>query len=74
MIYRWNIWQILAFACWLIGGLLVAIPAYKLVQDFRGVGDQVESANSLVIAIVIGVVILATGGTLHKIGSSREIK
>ncbi|MDB4614150.1 hypothetical protein OAH18_00530 [bacterium] len=71
--YRWNAFQIAAFTCWLLGALFICFPAVQLYTQ----ADNFMPGSffqSQIVAILIGIVLLATGGTLHKIGSGREIR
>jgi len=58
----------MAFFCWGIGALLILIPVILIFVA--------TPANTWphIIIIFIGVVALATGGTLHQAGTGREEK
>lgn len=71
--YKWNVWQITAFLCWIAGALAVLIPAVAIIRTFRG-DARIDDVASHVVALTVGVVLLATGGTLHQVGTGRERK
>jgi hypothetical protein len=71
MPYRWNNFQVAAFICWGLGGILILIPAALLYAAWSS-GDGLMNTSPHIVSMLIGVVSLATGGTLHKVGQSRE--
>ncbi|NLY02458.1 MAG: hypothetical protein GXY83_40765 [Rhodopirellula sp.] len=74
MKYRWNAFQIAAFICWGVGTLLIAIPAWKLYWSWKDSDGLILNGGQFVGSLLVGIVLLASGGTLHKIGSSREAR
>ncbi|HUH04938.1 MAG TPA: hypothetical protein VML75_23230, partial [Kofleriaceae bacterium] len=63
---RFNNWQKAAFGAWGLGALLIIIGVANIGSE--------ASASTAIGLMVAGVVALATGGSLHKVGSSRERK
>ncbi|MGA2868744.1 MAG: hypothetical protein ABSF34_06255 [Verrucomicrobiota bacterium] len=71
--YKHNRFQKAAFWCWGIGGAIVLISALVIFISFEKASDS-ASPFVAIIFILIGILLLATGGTLHKIGTGRERK
>ncbi len=69
--HQWNNWQKSAFACRAAGSVLIVWPAYRLYAMWSGDGD-ISGTDGYIVSMLAGVVLLATGGTLHKVGMSRE--
>jgi len=69
--HQWNNFQIGSFACWLVGAILIIAPAAMLYSAWS-TGEGMADTGNHIWSLLIGVVLLATGGTLHKIGMSRE--
>ena len=71
--YYWNAWQLSAFACWLIGGLMILIPVFVVRQGMQSQGSDfgMGTAKTIIAVMCLGVVFLAAGGTLHKIGTGK---
>ena len=71
--YYWNAWQLSAFACWLIGGLMVLIPLLIVGRAMMSPFSYMYGETGITLAVIIisGVVFLAIGGTLHKIGTGK---
>ena len=68
MKHVWNKWQKAAFACWGVGALLIVAP---ILYMYLRSGPR-GATNIVIGMIMVGLVSLATGGTLHKIGTGRE--
>lgn len=60
-----------AIACHVVGGALILIPAVVVYQAWRG-ANAVSNTTPYIVAIVAGVVLLATGGTLNQIRRGRR--
>lgn len=70
----WNQFQIAAFVCWAVGAVLIVAPCWKIYHSYNDPYGQLDVSGTLVGTLLVGVVLLATGGTLHKVGERREIK
>jgi multidrug transporter EmrE-like cation transporter len=71
--YKHNGFQKAAFWCWGIGAAIILICGAIIFVSFSHASDS--DAPFIAIGFLIaGIVLLATGGTLHKIGSGRERK
>jgi hypothetical protein len=76
--YRWNAWQLSGFGCWAVGAALVLVPAVALVSMLNSSLSQPATfaerlgAPACVLILFSGIVALAAGNTLHKVGTGRE--
>jgi hypothetical protein len=69
-----NSFQIAAIWCWSTGGVLIVLPTFAmLVIDENGSGGDfgLWLSRLSITGLVVGILLLATGAVLHKIGSSR---
>ena len=67
--FRFNNFMKGAFACW-IGGSLLILGGF--VKVMGGISHGGVDSNAIIM-MVLGVVALAVGGTLNKLGKSREL-
>jgi len=61
-----NTWKKAAIGCWIVGGIMIAIGASYVFGAF-----ETKAGPTVLWVLGIGVVIMATGGTLNQIGTGR---
>ena len=66
--YKHNKYQKIAFWCWGIGSVIIIIP---LILMFIFI-EHGNLMGYLAGSMLLGIIVLATGGTFHKIGEGRE--
>ena len=68
--YHFNSFHKAAFFSWGVGALLVVIPVASLL--ISGADMPSSRIPVLITFLALGIVLLAVGGTCHKIGSNRD--
>src|SRR5579862_1088719 len=69
--FRLNWWKRLAIVCWTLGSCLVLIPGIAVYRAWHQASGMSDTSGHIV-AIVAGIVLLATGGTLNSLGTGRD--
>jgi hypothetical protein len=68
--YGWNNWQIAAFIGWGVGAILILIPLITLL--IMGWPSLFAHFRVYLIPLLVGILVVAGGNILHKIGTGRE--
>jgi hypothetical protein len=61
----------LAIICWLVGAVLILVPAALIAQAWNKHEDM-KDPKACIIAAVVGLVVLGTGGTFYRIAVDSE--
>jgi hypothetical protein len=72
--YKWNKLQKTAFVCWGLGGLLIVLPILILMFSIQTIMENEKLILGVMGSLLAGIVVLALGGTLHKVGTGRDQK